>query len=114
MRLYGNLTSGSGPEYIPVIGTSGQICVDRQDATEQVLSSIGLQSGTRWTADGKPSAADWDPYAHVFSPTDVAVIAGDDGRNHFYRVSQSSHRLTATVWQTTHTLEKYTAPTPLP
>ena len=113
LRVYGNIASG-GPELTPVQNTAVALMGDRADATEQLLSSVSLQSGTRWTADGKPSPADWDPYAHVFAPTDVAQI--DDGAGHLkkYRVTKSDHRLTSTVWQTTHYLDKYTAPSPLP
>ena len=113
MRLWGSVSS-SGPEHTPAVNTAKQLMADRSDASEQQLSSISLQSGTRWTATGKPSAADWDPYAHVFSPTDVAVITDDKGTQRRYRVQKSDHRLTSAVWQTTHYLEKYTAPVPLP
>lgn len=114
MRLWGNVTATSGPEWQACYTTGTNVILDRDDLTEQYLSTISLQSGTRWTPAGKPATAQWDPYAHVFLPTDVAVLADDGGTPRYYRVVKSDHRLTSTVWQTTHYLEKFTAPTPLP
>ncbi|HZZ55702.1 MAG TPA: hypothetical protein VFE26_15625 [Trebonia sp.] len=114
LRLWGDVTYPGGTECSAAEATARQLINDRANASEQQLSSISLQSGTRWTAAGKPSSADWDPYAHTFSPTDVAAIVDDGGTTRYYRVQKSDHRLTSNVWQTTHYLEKYTAPTPLP
>ena len=115
LRLWGDVSTTGAPEWNAANATGVRLINDRADATEQTLSSISLQSGARWqAAGGQPSKATWDPYAHIFAPTDVARI--DDGAGHLkdYRVQKSDHRLTSTVWQTTHYLEKYTAATPLP
>ena len=114
LRLWGDVSAANAPEYPGANGTGVRLVADHSDATEQTLSSVGLQSGTRWTAGGQASTADWDPYAHTFKPTDVAAI--NDGAGHVknYRVTKSDHRLTSLVWETTHYLEKYTAATPLP
>ena len=117
LRLWGNVTPPGGPqgaEYQAAYNTGYQVCTDRQDPTERTLSSVSLQSGTRWEAGGKPAKALWDPYAHTFSPTDVARINDGTGTLKNYRVTKSDHRLTSAVWETTHYLEKYTAATPLP
>lgn len=114
LRLWGDVSATSAPEWAGANATGVQLVKDRSDATEQVLSSVSLQSGTRWTAAGLASTADWDPYAHVFSPTDVARVDDGAGNVKSYRVVKSDHRLTSTVWQTTHYLEKHTAATPLP
>ena len=107
------MTNPSGPEYTPANNTAQQLIQDRANQTEEYLSTVSLQSGARSTAAGRPSAASWDPYAHTFAPTDVAAIV-QSSVTHKYFVSKSDHRLTATVWQTTHYLDKYTAATPLP
>ena len=107
-------TGGWGPEFPAVSSTSSYWVNDHSLMDEQNLSTVSLQSGTRWDPDGKPSAAGWDPYAHVFAPTDVAIINDDSGNPRLYRVTHSEHRLVAASWQTIHTLEKYTAPAPLP
>lgn len=113
LRLWGDLLNPSGPEYAAVAATSQRLLQDHGDPAERWLSTISLQSGPRWSATGQPAAGQWDPYAHVFAPTDVAVIR-HDGADHRYRVTKSDHRLTSAVWQTTHYLEKFTAPTALP
>jgi hypothetical protein len=113
MRLWGDVTP-AGPEYAGAHGTAAQLCADYNNTSEQLLSTISLQSGTRFTPDGKPSAADWDPYAHHLQPSDVASITDDAGAVKKYRVTKSDHRLTARVWQTTHTLAKFSEPSPLP
>ena len=115
LRLWGDVTSGTGAEYNAAVKTGGQVLNDHYDPTKQVLSSVSLQSGSRSTATGGVSPAGWDPHAHIFGPTDVAAI-DTAGNSNFtnYRVTKSDHRLTAAVWQTTHYLETYTAATPLP
>jgi hypothetical protein len=79
-----------------------------------LLDTVEVQSGARSSPTGGPTATDWDPYAHTFSPLDVAAIDHGNGTTGHYHVTQSSHRLTSTVWQTSHTLEKYIAASPLP
>jgi hypothetical protein len=114
MRMWGNVgTSGQG-EWYGCSQTAGQLIADRGDATEQILSTVDVQSGGRRHPDGSPTNVDWDPYAHHFAPVDVVSIVDNAGATKRYRVARSDHRLTATVWQTTHTLDKYTAATPLP
>ena len=113
LRLWGDVSTTGAPEYVGANGTGVALVNGHSDATEQVLSSVSLQSGLRWSAAGKPAAADWDPYAHVFSPVDVMSLDTGSGPKQ-YRVTKSDHRLTASVWQTTHYLDKFTAATPLP
>jgi hypothetical protein len=113
MRLYGDAAFGTGVEYAAVQATSESLLDDRSDPTEQILSTVDVQSGQRATATGGPATVDWDPYSHVFGPLDVAQITDDWGIQTQYRVIRSDHRLTPRLWQTTHTLEKYTAPVPL-
>lgn len=113
-RMWGNVASGTGAEYPATSQTVTQLFADRADGAERVLSSVDVQSGTRNTPTGGISEAAWDPRAHVFSPLDVVSILDDAGNPKWYRVTKSDHRLTAQVWQTTHTLEKFTAPQPLP
>jgi hypothetical protein len=114
MRLWGDV--GSGPERLPALNTASTLMGDRGSPSEPILSSVSLQSGLRWTADGRPAVSTWDPWAHVFNPTDVLLWPDPQaiGGVRKYRVSKSDHRLTATVWQTTHYLDKLTAPQPLP
>ena len=112
MRLWGQAAYGQ-TEYNGCYNTAQQLTADHAQPGEVALSTVDLQSGARSTATGQASNAQWDPYAHVFAPTDVAAIFHNNS-THKYRVQKSDHRLTATVWQTTHYLEKYTAATPLP
>jgi hypothetical protein len=114
VRLYGDLTAPSGAEYQPTIDTSAALLADRSDPAEGILSTVSVQSGRRTTKTGGPSATDWDPYAHHFSPVSVVSLVDNTGTTKKYRVQKSDHRLVSTVWQTTHTLEKFSAPTPLP
>lgn len=114
MRLYGNVTPTSGAEYSAAFATGIAINSAHSDPTEQTLSTIDLQSGNRWTATGQASAAQWDPYAHTFAPTDVARLDIGGGNIKQFRVQKSDHRLTSQVWETTHYLEKYVVPTALP
>jgi hypothetical protein len=112
-RIYGDV-SIPGAERNAVSATTSELLTDHQDPGEQTLSTIDVQSGARYTPTGQPSDADWDPYAHTFGPTDTLQVTQNDGQAHTYRVIKSDHRLTAAVWQTTHTLEKYIPPTALP
>jgi hypothetical protein len=107
------VSTTSAPEYAATNATGVALVNGHSAATEPILSSISLQSGLRWTAAGKPAIADWDPYAHVFSPVEVVSLDTGSGPKQ-YRVVKSDHRLTGAVWQTTHTLDKYTAATALP
>jgi hypothetical protein len=112
-RLWGNVGTGAGnAEYGSALATGNQITTDYHG--NPVLSSVDLQSGNRWQPDGTPAVDGWDPYTHVFRPHDIADIKDYNGQTVSYRVQKSDHRLTARVWQTTHTLEKYTAPMALP
>lgn len=116
MRFWGDANiNGNGAEQAALITTANNLINDRSNPSELLLSSVDVQSGGRTGPAGGPSSAEWDPYGHTFSPIDVAAVA-DTGdilvKN--YRVQQSSHRLTANIWQTTHTLDKYTAAAPLP
>jgi hypothetical protein len=113
-RLYGDVTPTSGAEYAACNTTGTALCQARNDTNEEVLSTLDVQSGPRTGPGGGPTAADWDPYAHHFAPIDVVSFVDNAGKTHHYRVTQSSHRLTGKVWQTTHTLEKYAVATPLP
>ena len=113
LRMWGDIGNAPGPEHAAVAATSQQLLQDHANPSERWLSSVSLQSGARSTPTGGISSAAWDPYAHVFAPTDVAAIV-HDGNTHRYRVVKSDHRLTSTAWTTTHTLEKFTAATPLP
>jgi hypothetical protein len=81
---------------------------------EEILDSIDVQSGWRTTTSGGPTPDQWDPYSHTFAPPDTVSIVQNDQAAHVYRIVKSDHRLTGRLWQTTHTLEKYIAPTPLP
>ena len=112
-RLYGDV-SPAGPENQGAVQTGARIISDHADAAEQTLSTVDLQSGPRWTRGGVASNALWDPYGHTFTPTEVAKIDIGAGVLKQFRVIKSDHRLTSTVWQTTHYLEKYTAAWPLP
>jgi hypothetical protein len=114
LRLAGDVTSTSGAEYAAARATAVQLYTDHSDPTQYYLSTLDVQSGRRTGPTGGPSAADWDPYTHVFAPTDVVSVADPTGASHPYRVVKSDHRLTARLWQTTHTLEWCTAATPLP
>ena len=113
MRLWGDV-SASGPENAGAAATASRLLADRSNPSEQSLSSVDVQSGARTTPTGGISSAAWDPYAHVFAPTDVAAIIDDTSHVRRYRVIKSDHRLTSQVWQTTHTLEKHTDATPVP
>lgn len=114
MRVYGDIVLSAGAEYLAVTNTSGALMADRANPAEFVLSSVSVQSGRRTTPTGGTSSAQWDPAAHVFPPSDIAQINDDTGHPKNYRVTQSSHRLTSTIWETTHTLEKATTPAALP
>jgi hypothetical protein len=121
MRMVGNVAPivPQGPEFAACNATAAAIYQAFGDPTEQYLSSVDVQSGARTTPTGGPSPAGWDPYAHTFAPTEVLTLTPPTPPPPVpfttqYRVVKSDHRLTATVWQTTHTLEKYVAPTALP
>jgi hypothetical protein len=114
MRVW-DLVNGSGPAYLPIISTMSQLLADHSQSDSKYLSTVSLQSGARWTKAGRPSTNAWDPTAHVFAPDDVADYVDPATAAHQrYRVVQSDHTLNAKVWQTTHTLEAYTAATALP
>jgi hypothetical protein len=114
LRMWGDVSSQSAGEGLGCAATAQQLFADRSDPSERILSSVNVTSGRRTSATGGPAAAAWDPYAHHFAPTDVLALVDNAGTTKHYRVTKSDHRLTATSWQTTHTLEKYTAPTALP
>jgi hypothetical protein len=115
MRMWGNVNgSPVGPEHAGAVATLNNLTASRSDATEPLLSTIDVQSGRRTGPTGGPSSATWDPYAHTFAPTDTVAVNNGDGTTKTYRVAKSDHRLTATSWQTTHTLDKYCAASPLP
>jgi hypothetical protein len=113
-RLYGDATGTGGAEYNAALGTATNVLLDHSDPAEQIISTVEVQSGRRTHVDGSPATVDWDPYAHTFSPVDVAALVDNAGVTRHYHVARSDHRLTATSWQTTHTLDKYTAPAALP
>jgi hypothetical protein len=115
LRVYGDITvTPAGAEFAACNQTANNLLADRSDPTEKVLTTVEVQSGRRTHADGSPATVDWDPYAHRFSPVDVAALVDNNGTTCHYRVARSDHRLTATLWTTTHTLDKYTAASPLP
>ena len=114
MRICGNVTLGSGPEQPACQTTAQRLSNDRSNPSEQYLNTVSLQSGSRSSPTGGPSSAAWDPLAMNFSPTDVASITDDAGAAHLYRVTKTDHRLTVTIWEAVHTLEKFTPATPLP
>jgi hypothetical protein len=111
-RLWGDVTA-SGPEQSACNQIAQNLFADYAQG-DLVLSSVSLQSGHRTTATGGTALADWDPYAHVFRPTDLADINDINGHPVTYRITLSSHRLTFTIWQTVHTLEKYSPAVALP
>ena len=120
MRLWGDVTATTGAEYAATLATGNALMAARSDSTEQVLDTITVQSGVRTRPDGRPGLAAWDPYSHHWLPTDVAVIPPPPGAppaptiTSLFRVVKSEHRLTATIWETTHTIEKYVSAQPLP
>ena len=121
MRMVGNVAPivPQGPEFAGCQQTAVAVYTAFADPTEQYLSSVDVQSGARTSPTGGPTNAAWDPYAHVFAPTEVLTLAPPSPPPGVpfttqYRVIKSDHRLTANVWQTTHTLEKYVAPAALP
>jgi hypothetical protein len=117
LRIWGDVQNASGvvgPENAAVQATGYQLCTDRHDPTERLLDSIDVYAGVHRTPTGVLSPTQWDPYAHHFAPIDVASIVDSTGATKKYWVTQSAHRLTATVWQTTHTLDKFTQATALP
>jgi hypothetical protein len=114
MRMWGNVGTTNVGEWAGCNGTAGQLIADRADPSEKLLDTVDVQSGRRTNPTGGPTPTAWDPYAHTFTPIDVVALVDNAGATKNYRVTKSDHRLTALVWQTTHTLEKYTAATPLP
>ena len=113
LRLWGDV-SAAGAEHAAANATAGQLINDRAQTDREHLSNVTVQSGRRRAAGGGPALADWDPYSHTFAPTDVLALNDAGGTPRYYRVTKSDHRLTASTWQTVHTLETFTAPTPLP
>jgi hypothetical protein len=115
MRLNGDISTSTAPEWSGQNGTAQAIMNDRSAPLEHYLSTITVQSGKRWTHAGAPSASQWDPTAHLWSPLDqMSYLDPIDNKTHLYRVTKSDHVLNATVWQTVHTLEKFTGPAALP
>jgi hypothetical protein len=114
LRLYGDVTNPGGAELNAANQTATAVLNDRANPSETILDTVDVQSGWRTGPTGGPSSAEWDPYAHTFAPTDVVALVDNYGATKHYRVTKSDHRLVATVWQTTHTLEKFTAPAALP
>jgi hypothetical protein len=114
-RLVGNVNPSGGAEYTGVLATSNQLFEDlNQVLGPFLLSSVSLQSGNRATAAGADAGEQWDPYTMVYGPADKAVLDVDGQGDRNYRVTQTSHRLTARVWQAVHTLELFSAPYQLP
>jgi hypothetical protein len=113
MRLYGNVTGGQ-PENVGAANTAAYMVQAHSDPRELIIDSVDVQSGTHRTPTGGLSPTPWDPYGHTFSPVDAVTISAHEGQYNQYRVISSAHRLTATIWQTTHTVEKYVAAHPLP
>jgi hypothetical protein len=114
MRLLGDVTATSGTEYNAAHATGQAILSGRSNVGEEIIDSIDVQSGWRTSPAGAPTSAQWDPYSHVFAPPDTVTITQNDQAQHVYHIVGSAHRLTGRLWQTTHTLEKYIAPTALP
>ena len=111
MRLVGDLTSGSAPEYAPASTTLRNITSNRGNPAIAYIDTVSLQSGERWTPDGRPSTALWDPTVHAYNPTDTTV---EPNSGYTVRVTQSAHTLNAKAWQTSHTLEQYVPAVALP
>jgi hypothetical protein len=119
LRIVGNVTDpnlGTGGPEQPAVAQTGQNMMNAYVSSNVlILDSIDVQSGTHRTPTGQLSPTPWDPYTHTYGPLDVLTTVGVSGSNTVkYRVTSSDHRLTATIWQTTHTLEKYAAPAALP
>jgi hypothetical protein len=121
VRVVGDITSTiiggtyNGPEWSATHNTTIAMLNAYSDPTLRVLDSVDVQAGVHRTPTGVLSPTEWDPYAHTFGPLDVLTlnnVAGQAGLR--YRVTSTDHRLTATVWQSTHHLEAYAAATPLP
>jgi hypothetical protein len=115
MRLWGDISTSAAPEWSGQYGTAVSINNSRSNVSDASLSTITVQSGKRWTATGAPSAKQWDPAAHVWTPLDqLSYLDPRDNKTHLYRVKHSDHVLNATVWQTVHSLETYAAGSQLP
>ena len=81
IRLLGNVDrNGGGPEAPGAYATVNLIMSVHDDPTLPYLSTVSPQSGTRWTAAGQPSAASWDPAAHVWAPTEQLSYTPPGGR----------------------------------
>jgi hypothetical protein len=119
LRIVGDVSgppvNTAAPENPGVSGTTTAMFNAYSDPTQQVLDTLDVQSGIHRTPAGGVSPTAWDPYAHTFAPVDVVTLTHMNPTATFpYRVTSSDHRLTGTIWQTTHHLEKYAAATPLP
>jgi hypothetical protein len=115
LRLYGDVSAG-GAELGAVQSTSDGALSVRSDPTVKHTSSVMVQSGDRFTSQGKPSTNDWDPRAHVWAPTDMCMFhpTTDGATTQFTWVTHSDHILNAQMWQTVHTLEPWTIGAALP
>ena len=112
LRILGDVAF-AGAQLAAVTATGNTILHDHGNPT-QLVDQIVVTSGDRSHPDGTPSTP-WDPAANVWTPTDVMQWHRFGASTlETYRVTQTEHRLTATVWESTHHLEMFSSPTALP
>jgi hypothetical protein len=113
MRMNGDVTFSTGPESSSCITTASSIIAKRTAGT-QYASAVSVTSGDRRGAGGTLTHP-WDPSTHVYKQSDSVQVNQADGSSiGNYRVAKTDHRLTATTWESVHTLDMYVQATALP
>lgn len=112
LRVYAQ-TWSPNPDLTPLVNT--MLAMVTVPSNTYWISSVESDAGVRRHADGSPSTDYWDPTAHVWSPIDVMTFQHpvQTSATITARVVSTDHRLSATVWQSAHTLELFVAPSPL-
>jgi hypothetical protein len=118
LRLYGDVSSSSAPEWSSATNTAIALMNARRDPTRSSLSAVTATSGARTHPAGGAGPA-WNPAAHVWSPVDVLqwnppVAYPGQNWQPFYWVTKTDHRLRAAAWDSAHTVEVWAQAVALP
>jgi hypothetical protein len=114
MRLWGDLSFNTA-EYNAASQTTTNLFTVRTQPNAERLSAVTATSGPRMHPAGTAGPA-WNPAAHVWSPIEYLSWSSSQfpGWQGAYWVTKTDHRLRAAAWDSAHTLELYSAATPLP
>jgi IPT/TIG domain len=117
MRVLADMKTPGSADANPVVLTSANLMKGNSDPTVARLSTVTAYSGQRTTAATGADGPPWNPAAHVWGPVDILHWLPPPGQTwgiSDYWVTKTAHRLRAAAWESAHTVEPYTAASPLP